>query len=52
MNSGDDDSDPGIGKYYLTSVNLPWCLNIPVTFDYPFEYIHILQVYNHFAEWA
>jgi len=52
FNTGDDDSNPGIGRYYLTSLNLPWCLNIPVTFDYPIEYIDILQAYNHFAEWA
>jgi len=47
-----DDSDPGIGRYYKTSLNLPWCLDIPVSFDYPFEYVDITQAHLHFAEWA
>ena len=47
-----DDSDPGIGRYYKTSLNLPWCLDIPVNFDYPFEYVDITQAHLHFAAWA
>ncbi|MCK9204688.1 MAG: LruC domain-containing protein [Bacteroidales bacterium] len=48
----DDNSDPGTGRYYKTDKNLPWALNIPVSFDYPFEFIDITQAYNYFAAWA
>jgi len=48
----DDSSNPGIGRYYKTLQNLPWALNIPVTFDYPVEYMDITQAYNYFADWA
>ena len=48
----DDDTQPTAGKYYKTSTNLPWAINIPVGFDYPFEYIDITQAYNYFAAWA
>jgi LruC domain-containing protein len=49
---GDDSSDPGIGRYYKTVNNLPWALNIPVVFDYPWEQTSILSAYNYFATWA
>jgi len=48
----DDNSNPGIGRFYKTSTNLPWALNLPVTFDYPFEYTDITWAYNYFAAWA
>ncbi len=47
-----DDSNPATGKYYQTVNNLPWALDLPVSFDYPFEKIEINQAYNHFVEWA
>ena len=50
--SNDDNSNPGLGRYYTTAQNLPWALNIPVTFDYPFEFIDITKAYNYFAAWA
>ena len=48
----DDDSQPGIGRYYKTVNNLPWALNIPVSFDYPCEKVSVLNAYNFFATWA
>ncbi len=48
----EDASDPGTGKYYVTSTNLPWAINIPIVFQYPIEKTDITQVYYHFAEWA
>ncbi len=48
----DDNSIPAQGRYYKTDTNLPWALNIPVLFDYPWEMTSILSAYNHFAEWA
>lgn len=50
--NSDDDSNPGISKFYKTTSNLPWALNIPVVFNYPFEYVDITQTYTHFAAWA
>ncbi len=47
-----DDSDPATGKYYQTVNNLPWALDLPVSFDYPVEQIEIIHAYNHFVEWA
>ena len=48
----DDNSQPGIGRYYKTVNNLPWALNIPATFDYPCEKVSVLSAYNFFASWA
>jgi len=50
--TGDDNSQPGIGRYYKTINNLPWALNIPATFDYPCEKVSVLSAYNFFANWA
>ena len=47
-----DDSDPASGKYYQTANNLPWALDLPVSFDYPVEQVEIINAYNHFVEWA
>ncbi len=48
----DDDSNPGQGRYYVTSGNLPWGLNIAQRWDYPVEKQDIVQAYLKFAEWA
>ena len=50
--SADDDTDPGVGKYYKTANNLPWALNISGDFDYPAEYEPINHAYLKFAPWA
>jgi len=50
--TADDDTQPGIGRYYKTSNNLPWALNIPVNFDYPVEKVSVINAYNYFATWA
>ena len=47
-----DDSNPVTGKYYQTVNNLPWALDLPVSFDYPVEQVEIINAYNHFVEWA
>lgn len=47
-----DDSNPSTGKYYQTANNLPWGLDIPVSFEYPVEQVEIISAYNHFVEWA
>ena len=47
-----DNTDPTTGKYYQTASNLPWALDVPVSFAYPVETVGILNAYNHFADWA
>ena len=47
-----DDSNPSAGRYYKTSNNLPWVLNLPVKFDYVVEKTPIIQGYNFFANWS
>jgi len=49
---GTSSDDSGAGRYYKTSNNLPWALNIPAHFDYPKEQVDILDAYEDFAEWA
>lgn len=49
---GSDDTNPANNKYYKTTNNLPWGINIPAPFDYPIEKLDILQAYLHFGEWA
>ena len=47
-----DATNPATGKYYQTASNLPWALDLPVSFAYPVETVDILNAYNHFAAWA
>lgn len=47
-----DDSDAGQQRYYTTSNNLPWVINIPDVFEYPQEKKEITTAYEKFAEWA
>ncbi len=47
-----DNTDPATGKYYQSASNLPWALDVPVSFAYPIETVDILNVYNHFTDWA
>jgi LruC domain-containing protein len=48
----DTDDTEGSESRYTTIDNLPWVLNIPVSFAYPEEGIDIRYAYNHFVEWA
>lgn len=50
--TGDDTSDPLTGDYYVSAGNLPWALNLPVSFDYPVEKAGILNAYTYFESWA
>jgi len=47
-----DATNPATGKYYQTASNLPWALDLPVSFAYPVETVDILNAYNYFADWA
>ncbi|MDP3462992.1 MAG: LruC domain-containing protein [Bacteroidales bacterium] len=48
----EDRSIPASGEYYKTDANLPWAIEIPVSFSYPKETIDILATHLKFAEWA
>jgi LruC domain-containing protein len=47
-----DESDPANNIYYVNKNNLPWAINLPVSFDYPSEKVDIVSGYNNFAAWA
>lgn len=47
-----DNSIPSSGRYYLSSSNLPWAINIYESFDYPIEKADILQAHLKFGQWA
>lgn len=48
----EDNSNPAIGRYYKTTNNLPWAINLYEPFDYPIEKQQIVWAYLKFAEWA
>ncbi len=48
----DDDSKPSQGRYYRTTNNLPWAMNLAQRFDYPIEKAAINTAYNNFINWA
>lgn len=50
--TGDDDSNPINGRYYKTSNNLPWSINVQTGFDHMEEKVEITQGYNFFFNWA
>ncbi|MBN2236592.1 MAG: LruC domain-containing protein [Bacteroidales bacterium] len=47
-----DDTNPTIGKYYKTTGNLPWVLNIPQQFEYPIEKSSIDKPHLKFVPWV
>jgi LruC domain-containing protein len=50
--TGDDDSNPSINRYYKTSSNLPWAINLYENFNYPKEKVAINSAHLKFNEWA
>lgn len=52
MGTLDDASNPLQNKYYVTSANLPWAINIYESFDYPIEKQDIVGAHLKFAPWA
>lgn len=47
-----DNSIPQQNRYYKTSNNLPWAINIAASFEYPVEKCDILQAHLKMADWA
>ena len=52
LGTNDDDSDPSQNRYYKTTKNLPWALNIFDDFVPPQESIPITIEYPKFVNWA
>ena len=52
FNTEDDASDSSSGRYYVTSNNLPWALNIPVETQYPIETVDISKGFLKFIDWV
>jgi len=50
--TADDDSNPAIGRYYKTTNNLPWGIDIIHDFVYLQEKNAIILGYTKFAAWA
>ena len=48
----DDDSNPSTGRYYKSSTNLPWAIDIVYDFVWPLESKEITKGYLKFGEWA
>jgi LruC domain-containing protein len=48
----DDDTRPGVGRYYKTHKNLPWGMDFPIPFNYPFENVSLDSAYLHVTQWA
>jgi len=47
-----DNSNPSTGRYYKTSNNLPFAIEVPSTFAYPAEKESISDAYSYFITWA
>jgi LruC domain-containing protein len=52
LGSGNDDSNPAAGRYYVTPENLPYAIDIAGPFDYPVEKAKINQAHLRFAPWG
>ncbi|NRB60461.1 MAG: LruC domain-containing protein [Winogradskyella sp.] len=52
LGTNNDDSNPGLGKYYKNVNNLPWALDVASTFEYPIENADIIDAYLNFELWA
>ena len=51
--TGQDNSNLNANKFYISKTNeMPWALNIPVKFEYPFEKNIIYSAYLKFIPWV
>ncbi|MCX6280791.1 MAG: LruC domain-containing protein [Bacteroidetes bacterium] len=50
--TGNDNSNPSTGRYYKTSNNLPWAINLVQKFDYTWENVQVINGYLKFGSWA
>ena len=52
IQSGDDDSNENLNRYYVSENNVPFAINISHAFRYPREGRRIDRAYNHFVRWG
>ncbi|RZK81374.1 MAG: LruC domain-containing protein [Pedobacter sp.] len=50
--TGDDSSNAGTGRFYLSKENSPWALSFIDSFTYPIETRSIADAYLRFNEWV
>jgi LruC domain-containing protein len=50
--TADDSSDVNSARYYKTSTNLPWALDISSSWKHPYEYIDVSNAYPNLESWA
>lgn len=47
-----DTSRPNDGRYYKSGNNMPWAINLGLTFDYPVESRPVHEAHKMFSTWA
>ncbi len=52
FNTGQDRTNPALGRYYKSDVNLPWCINIPGSYGIVTEKNKIIDAYLKFSSWV
>lgn len=52
MGNSDDTSNPSEGRYFRTSENLPWAIQVSDDWNYPREYIDMMWAYPDFETWV
>ncbi|MBK9638514.1 MAG: LruC domain-containing protein [Bacteroidetes bacterium] len=52
FNTGQDRTNPALGRYYKSDINLPWCINIPDNYGIVTEKNKIIDAYLKFSNWV
>jgi len=52
FNTGQDRTNPALGRYYKSDINLPWCINIPGAYGIVTEKNQIIAAYLKFSNWV
>lgn len=52
FNTGQDRTNPALGRYYKSDINLPWCINIPGSYGIVTEKNKIIAAYLKFSSWV
>ncbi|MEZ5070249.1 MAG: LruC domain-containing protein [Bacteroidales bacterium] len=50
--TGDDDTNPNAGSYYMSDTYLPWAINLPESFVYAKEKLDVRTGHLQFNTWA
>ena len=52
LGTGQDNSNPASGRYYVTEKNLPYAIDISSPFDYPVEKVQVTEAHLKFFQWG